>query len=202
MAAYFEDNEWCYRVSRERPASFRRSREALVFHQLARKRPPDRSFAASIRTVELLRAHARFYERHGVLMTPWLFDLLPELRDDADGTCDYPGARVLMELLLAKGTDWTAKALANGELTGLLNAHRREAELRRARPVLAWAPAEVDRLRGREAELERTIAYLATRNETLTRVEQGGWWRLRGRLLRVIGLREPLLRALGRLTGR
>jgi hypothetical protein len=42
------------------------------------------------------------------------------------------------------------------------------------------------------ASQESTLAWLHRRHETLCRVEQGGWWRLRGLLL-------PLLTLAGRL---
>jgi hypothetical protein len=60
---------------------------------------------------------------------------------------------------------------------------------------LAQAQAEIHRLRQAVEAQERTLDYLRQRHETLCRVEQGGWWRLRQRLL-------PLLRLAGRLRGR
>lgn len=78
-----------------------------------------------------------------------------------------------------------------------------------ARPARASAP-EPGRMphsicempsRARIADCERTIegqqakvGYLEVCDETLWRIENGGWWRLRGRL-------QPLLRLLARLRG-
>jgi len=238
MSAYFEDNEWCYRVSLTRPGSFRRSREALALHHLTPKQIQGPSFPARSISVELLDAQARFYERHRVLMGPSLFYLVPELRA-GDGTCDLAGARVLMELVTAKGTDWTLMAWMNGELAGLLTAHRRQTDLRAAEDALERAGAENARLeqavssqeetiasqekaialqhsshgalcreleqtRAENVRLEQavssqeeTMAFLHSRHDTLCRVEQGGWWRLRGHLLPVLRL-GGWLRALRR----
>jgi len=51
------------------------------------------------------------------------------------------------------------------------------------------------RLRQAVAAQEATLAFLHERHETLRRVEEGGWWRLRGRLL-------PLLRLATRVRAR
>lgn len=222
MAAYYEDNEWCYRVSRGRAGAFRRSREALALHHLTPKRPDGPSFDARSLAVELLAAQARFHDRHGLLLAPWLFHLVPELTA-RDGTRDLAGARVLMDLVSARGTDWTFAALMRGDLDGLLQAHARDVELSTVRLLeerarsdrdatlralgamrerLAHAADELERAHGQVAWLERysagqdeQIAWLRQRSETLTAIEEGGWWRLRGRLL-------PLLRVAARLRGR
>jgi hypothetical protein len=56
-------------------------------------------------------------------MGPWTFMLMPELTR-ADGTRDYAGARLVMQLLRDKGTDWVFTAWMNGSLAGLLAANR------------------------------------------------------------------------------
>jgi hypothetical protein len=210
MAAYYEDNEWCHRVARARTGVFRRSAEAVVLHQLTPKRPDGPSFAARALAVELLAAHAHFYERHGLLMGPWLFHLVPELIA-ADGTRDLACARLLMELIGAKGADWFLAAWMNGELTGLIDSHRRAVELeatqRTLREVrdeldLTWhvltgarteledAHAELRRLAGEISSRDETITWLHYRHETLSNIEQGGWWRLRERLLPLLRIAE------------
>ncbi len=179
MAAYFDDNEWCYRVSRARPGSFRRSREALVLHRLAAN-VPQGGATANARRIDLLAAVAHFYQRHGVVLAPWTVDsVLPELRAD-DGTADIRSAQLLMELFLAKGREWTFSALNEGRLDGLLNAHR----------DLTHARAETERLKQTIAAQEEGLESLKARHETLARIEQGGWWQLRDRIL-------PLIRIAG-----
>lgn len=176
MSAYYEDNEWCHRVESARPGSFRRSLEARAMHRFPFALPADGDFVTRSLVVERLLAHARFYERHGVLLST-VFDFVPELRD-ADGRPDVPAARILMELLLAKGTDWTLMEWMNCHLDGLLGGSRRFA-------------AQAAVVRHLEHEV---LPYLHERHATLQRIEDGGWWRLRQRLL-------PALRAYWRLRG-
>ena len=184
MAAYYEDNEWCYRVEQGRPGSFRRSLEARAVHHFTPQLGASAGFAARSLAIELLYAHARFYQRHGVLLGSDLFVLVPELRD-GDGGRDLAAARVLMELLLAKGTDWTMMEWINGNLGGLLGGRRRLAEqehrLVEQERRMAEQAGQLELLHARSLELDRVVA--------------GGWWRLRQRLL-------PALRILWRVRGR
>ena len=46
MQAYFEDNEWCYRVAASSGGSFRRSREAQAVHHFTRKHGPGLDFTS------------------------------------------------------------------------------------------------------------------------------------------------------------
>lgn len=155
------DQEWCYRVERSRPGSFRRCREArAVQHQIPE---PVRSghFEARSVAVGLLAGHARFYGRHGVLLGPSLFELVPGPRH-AEGTDDHGAARLLMELMLAKGEDWIFMEWVNGGLDALLRSGERQARI---------------------GQQDATLSWLIRRHETLERIERGGWWQLRGRLL-------------------
>jgi hypothetical protein len=52
--------------------------------------------------------------------------------------------------------------------------------------------AELERLRQALAAQESSLEFLHERYVTLRRIEAGGWWRLRARIL-------PLLRIAGRL---
>lgn len=183
MAAYFEDNEWSYRVWRQRPDGFRRSREALTVHRLTDRGRHDMSARARSFAVGQLTGCARFYELHGLLLGPWLFHTVPELCA-SDGSCDLPGARVLMELIAAKGPGWTLAAWNDGRLWGVLNAHRIETQLKESETALARAGEQ--------------LAYLQERDLTLCRIEQGGWWRLHGRVLPLIGAAQRLRAHAGR----
>jgi len=58
--------------------------------------------------------------------------------------------------------------------------------------ALARSSAEIGRLHEALNAQEKTLEFLRGRYETLCRIEQGGWWRLRRRVL-------PLLRLAGRL---
>lgn len=207
MAAYFEDNEWSYRVSLARPDSFRRSREALAFHQQMSSPPSNSSWTAIVQRADLLAAAAHFYQRHGALLAPMVLDLLPEMRAEG-GTYDLGSVRVLMELVSTKGSEWLAAAWARGDLATLLEGDQRargaEARLQNAEAALEQTQAQLERtstgLRRAEAELEQvwravaaqeeTLEFLRVRDEILSKIEAGGWWRLRGRVL-------PLIRVVG-----
>jgi GT2 family glycosyltransferase/exopolysaccharide biosynthesis predicted pyruvyltransferase EpsI len=197
MRAYFEDNEWCYRVAASGGGSFRRSREARAVHHSSHKYGPGLDFTSRSHAVELLHAHAAFYERHGMLLGVGLFELAPELRDLA-GHRDLAAARLLMELLLAKGTDWTFMEWMNGGLSGLLSGGRElVAAEQRERELIQ----QLERLTGRVAEQDRTMAeqqslleVLHQRHLTLQRVENGAWFALRRRLQPLARLLAPLLR--------
>ena len=183
MSAYFEDNEWCYRVLLERPGCFRRSREALAFHHFQVAHLGSASFDACSTTVNWVAACARFYERHRVLLAPAVFDLIPELRDDR-GACDLAAARLLMELVAAKGPEWTLIAWTAGDLGAMFDRHRRHhAEGQRAQ-------AELLRLRQTIASQGAALKLLQHRHEVLSAIEQGGWWRLRSRILLVLRFAE------------
>jgi hypothetical protein len=159
MGAYFEDNEWCHRVALTRPGCFRRSREARALHRVTTRMDAGADYTTRSRAADLLLSHARFYERHGLLLETGLADLVPELRG-RDGELRTGAARLLMELLLARGGDWVFMEWMNGGLAPLL----------------------------RDDAQEELLDFLRERHATLERVENGGWWRLRGRLL-------PALRA-------
>ncbi len=181
MRSYFEDNEWCYRVETARPGSFRRSREARAVHHFTDRHGPGVDFRTRSVAVGLLSAHARFYERHGKLLDLSLFDLVPELRVDRTGR-DAAAARLLMELLCSRGSDWTLMAWMNGDLDPLLRRGRRIRELR----------AERDRAIADHRAQQEQLAFLMRRHETLQQVETGGWWRLRTRLLPALELGRRL----------
>ncbi len=201
MGAYYEDNEWCYRVSQAVPDCFRRSREALVLHHVVTKPTAGADLAAREVAVARLGALAHFYSRHGQLLGPWLFHVVPGLCSE-DGTCDVAAGRLLLELVLAKGPEWTLNAWTAGDLSALY----RRRELASLRRRIVTATAESERARTEHAELQRRaqevidgleerMAYLQGRHEALTRIEAGGWWRLRLRLLPMFRLVEQLRRA-------
>lgn len=171
MVFQYEDNDWCYRVERARPGSFRRCREALVLHHLSRHDEPPSPFVAYSQLAENLMLEARFLRAHGRLLDVDLTWLLPDLRLP-DGSLDVPAARLLLELVAARGTDWTTMVLANGELEPLFARARLERELEQANSQAAARQA--------------MVAILEQREETLSRIEAGGWWRLRSRLLPLI----------------
>lgn len=211
MAAYFEENEWAMRVRRRFPAAFRRSPLARAIHT-STKVPPAPGFAAKSLAADWLSAHARFYERHGLLLGPSLFQVVPELVDQ-HGERDLAAARLLMELVLARGSDWLFMEWMNGGLASIIGgrarevaqqsvlrelqaelatlageAERREEELRAAREQAAAARVEQQAATAAVEQQAEILAYLHNRHLTLHAIEHGGWWRLRNRLLAVARL--------------
>ncbi len=211
MAAYYEDNEWCYRVEQRRPGSFRRCREAVVLHHHDHAVGPAHasSLVARYETVERLAAQAHFFRAHGVLLDVDLVSAIPELRRP-DGTTDLAAARLLMELISARGVDWAVMEWINGGLRPLLDGAHEESARRGAQITQLLADggareAHVGQLEGHvaaladrvrtlereQAESRELVAWLQNRHLTLRKVEAGGWWRLRSHLL-------PLLRVAAR----
>ena len=207
MRSYFDDNEWCYRISLGRPGCLRRSREALALHHLAGRQAGSPEVFDPARMVRRLVDCAHFYTRHGLLLGPFSWELLPD-RVAADGDLGLGDIRLLMELIAAKGEDWSLAAWSAGELENLLQANKRREQLERTHPELELFRTEVPRLNKLANEQHRALLaqpeilnWLYEREATLRRIEAGGWWRLRGLAqgpLRVLqGLRTQLRRRRG-----
>jgi GT2 family glycosyltransferase len=207
MAAYYEDNEWCYRVALDRPAAFRRCREAVAVHHFA---APgfNTPFPRRSATVERLAAYARFHERHGRLMDVDFRHLLPELCGP-DGEPDWDAARLLLELVTAKGTDWVLAEWYAGGLaplferdTGELRAVDAEARADEAaqRAEIAEQQAELVVQTAAAAEAARAdlAAEVARRDEALREIRESSWWRLHARLLPAIRLARAVERRIRR----
>ena len=209
MGSCCDDIDWCLRVAVEHPDGFRRCREALVLDRSAVAASGDAGRDLRF-DLDRLASIARFHERHGVLPAPALFETVPELLAD-DGSFDLGGARLLLELIRANGADWAFSAWSAGDLAGILEANRRQVELRLLSGELADLRGVVERSRRESERLQEAVCaqeaalatiseqlttvsleadFLRRRHETLRQVEQGGWWRLRGRLLPAIALAQ------------
>jgi GT2 family glycosyltransferase len=117
MATYFEDNEWCYRIDRERAFSFRTAADALVLHHMESKERTGSTPNDLLRAANFVVPMARFYEQHGLVQDD-LFGFVPELQLP-DGSRDVAGARLLLELVTAKGKEWFALQWVSGGFTPL-----------------------------------------------------------------------------------
>jgi len=204
MRVYYEDNEWCYRVEHARPGSFRRSVEARAIHHLGSKHIRGTDFASRSAAIDRLDSAASFYELHGKLLSVDLFELVPELTDGG-GAHDLAAARLLTELLVRKDPDWVFMEWMNGGLDVLLSASRRVSEARaeaselrlQAEELKLQAAAAHASLAGHQQQLalqREEISKLQVSHDTLVRIEQGGWWRMRTRLLPVLRLYSTLRR--------
>ena len=192
MSAYYADNEWCYRVSRDRPDAFRRCRQALAIHHLGRRQLGERTPEGRALTVRMLTAHARFYERHGLLLAPWLYDVVPagcRARWTARAISPWRGCYSRSSPPRARldpvgVARWRARASVARRAAaraGLAPIHR--SRFTRLRPK-----ALSERLRDRpptrgDRLTEETLAFLHQRYETLCRMgESRGVAAVRDRL--------------------
>jgi GT2 family glycosyltransferase len=118
MAAYFEDNEWCYRLHRAGEARFRAVPRAAVVHHLAARRPLESAAAEAVRLQPYLRSVVRFHQRHGKILHN-LFVLLPQLV--RNGRPDVAAARLLIDLAANHGESWLLEHWLSGALEPLLH---------------------------------------------------------------------------------
>lgn len=162
-----QNAEWCLRLEDHMPGSLRRCPSARVSAPSRNANAPGTSLAERALAVRSLPSHAEFMATTGLLAAEPLLELVPELRDP-DGRLNVPAARLLLAVVEARGTDWALMEWMNGGLDLLLD-----------RPVDGEPELSEDQL--------QHIAWLEARNESLTGIENGGWWRLRGRLLRILG---------------
>jgi hypothetical protein len=169
MGAYYEDNDWSLRVAGARPAPFRRSAQARATHHSTSAQPPGVDFGSRSLAMPLLGSHAQFLRRHDlVLDVGGLGRLVPELVDE-EGRLDLAGGRLLLELLLARGEDWTFAAWTNGSLAPALSSGRRLTAVRlQADRARAAAADELHRVGSaftadREAWAAQHAAWMAER---------------------------------------
>jgi GT2 family glycosyltransferase len=155
--AYFEDNEWCLRVQARWPGSLRRVVEALGLHHQQEKGRRGSGLVGIGDALPFLAAMARFHQLHGRVLDV-VFGFVPELTSPT-GERDLAAARLLLDLIAARGVDWTLLNWLNGGLAPLFQAGPR-AELRRA-------------LEASRAELETSRAELAA-------IHGSRWWRAAG----------------------
>ncbi|HEY0783657.1 MAG TPA: glycosyltransferase family 2 protein [Thermoanaerobaculia bacterium] len=140
--AYYEDNEWCYRIESASPGRLRRVPQALVLHHQESKERRGSDLAALSASLPFLEAAARIWRRHGRILDGF-FGFVPELCG-ADGP-DVAAARIWLDLLNAWGSERMLLAWCAGELR-ILASGARERELETARAELADVRAERDRL--------------------------------------------------------
>jgi GT2 family glycosyltransferase len=126
MKAYYEDNDWSFRVAKARSGCFRRSHEALAIHHAEHKPWGRRDFIGRANMIRFISAAAYFYRAHGLLLgVPGLdvFTIMPELTR-TNGTLDLAGARLVMELAGTHSADWLLMEWMNGGLDPILGVER------------------------------------------------------------------------------
>jgi GT2 family glycosyltransferase len=173
MAAYYEDNEWCYRVGRHGPpGAFRSVAPSLVLHYQELKGPQGESGDEVLRSLPYLQALAHFYKVHGRILEG-VFVFAPRLA--AGGRRDVAAARLLLELLAAKGPDWLGEEWLRGGLAPLFGGGAAAESLAAAERELAESSRQL------QAERERAVA--AVENELsaacqLAAIHRSRLWRL------------------------
>jgi GT2 family glycosyltransferase len=146
MAAYYEDNEWCYRVRRSESTPFRRCAHAFVLHHQVSKERSSSAPEELARVVPYVQSIARFYQAHGMVLDA-IFGMVPELRSE-NSESDAEAAREFLEIVLAKGPDWMLSHWLAGDLHLLfrgelgLPRRRQESELHRIRTSRWWNVAD------------------------------------------------------------
>jgi GT2 family glycosyltransferase len=203
MSAYYEDIEWFYRLGRSRPAAqFLCVPAALALHHQELKGPRGAPAEAVFRSLAFLAAIAHFYRVHGLVLDG-VFVFAPRLA--VAGHRDTAAARLLLELVLARGTDWLAQEWIGGGLAPLFHGQGDApdaadgaapgsvpAALALARQELAAAREE---LRVHRHELTVARAELVRAHQDHAAVHQTRLWRLAERYWR---LRRTTARWLGR----
>lgn len=158
-----QNADWCLRLEQFAPGSLRRCPDAKVIAPAETLRPDGASLVARAAATRALPAHAKFFKLHDRILAEPLLEIVPELRKP-DGALNTKAAKLLLELVSARGADWTLMEWMNGNLD----------------PLLQWRPVE------EEPELSDTqrerFEWLEQRNERLAGIENGGWWQLRERL--------------------
>ncbi|MGH2960079.1 MAG: polysaccharide pyruvyl transferase family protein [Solirubrobacterales bacterium] len=162
-----QNADWCLRLDEYMAGSLRRCPDARVSAPTGSTTPRGSSLAERALAVRSLPSHAQFLARHDRLLSESLLELVPELRDP-DGSLNTHAARLLLGIVEARGTDWTLMEWMNGGLD-----------------LLFKRPVEGD---PELSESQRQhIEWLEDRNENLIGIENGGWWKLRGKLRRIVG---------------
>jgi GT2 family glycosyltransferase len=211
IPAPLDDLDWSLRAERARPGCLRRCREAIVVQEAVDDTVWSHGFLRATEVAGRLAGHAAFLRRHGLVLEDELARLVPELR--RDGTLDVAAARLLLELVAARGAEWLAGVWQDGGLDPLFDggearAGRHAAEMEQLTDALvaerhrvaaledaaATASEHTADLRTWVADLEAQrdellgrIAFLDHKAATLAAIEEGRWWRLRGRLLALTG---------------
>jgi GT2 family glycosyltransferase len=186
MSAYYEDNEWCFRVARSHSGCFRRSREAVILHHAEHKPWGRRDFIGRAYLTRFISLAAHFYREHGLLLgAPGMdvFTIMPELTR-TNGTLDLAGARLVMELANTHSRDWLLMEWMNGGLNPVLGVertalgdqlHSSRTEADALRVELTTARLDVETTR---QQIEISLRAQETTSERLQRIYRSRLWRL------------------------
>ena len=144
---YYEDLEWCYCLNQSGKGCFGRNVESLALHHYESKLPGHFTSVAerrnySIRYVETI---AYFYKTHGKIIQS-LFSFVPELGSSSRQS--ILAARILLELVNSRGSNWVLDKWNQGELA----------------PLFAGRSLSARVVRKSKAAVRAFVARLATRH--------------------------------------
>jgi GT2 family glycosyltransferase len=172
MRTYYEDVEWCYRLTRSGGRLWCEASASVIHHQVEKPRP-GRDFAGRVYGLGFLEAIAHFYRCHGRILEG-VFAFAPELVE-ADGTRRAAAARILLELLLARGPAWLLSRWLDGDLAVLFG---RDAVLRGELCALTEEHRQVVSALGESAlGADELRARLADAQDDLDRIRRSRLWR-------------------------
>ncbi len=160
---FCQNVDWCLRVKEQNPGGLLACPSAEIEKPTSDAMSQDPSFGNRSQIVGQLPAHAAFFTEHGRVLGERLAELIPELRLPS-GEVNYSATRVVLDRVMAGGIHSTLIDWMNGDLVPLVEEPISDSE------------------RKRHAEIHERVEWLELRNESLIGIENGTWWRLRGKL--------------------
>jgi hypothetical protein len=158
----YADQEWSLRVRAAYPQGLWCCSDAVALWRGSRPSGQGSGLVGLADTLLALEAAAQFYAVSGEVLDA-VFTLVPQWVQD--GERDVRSARLLLELLLLRGSDWLLTAWSSGDLEPLFGRLSRERE----------SAEELARERSRSADLATT---LAARNAQIEEIGKLKMWRL------------------------
>lgn len=149
------------------------SRDAVVRADWKAEAPTGKSFTARREAALQLPALSDLYARTDLVLTDRLALLVPELQSES-GEIDLDAARLLLSAVAEHGAAWVLMEWVNGGLAPLLG-------LADDHPAIVDAAAAAEQRRD-------YVNWLEQRNEMLSGIENGGWWKLRERVQPILKL--------------
>jgi CTP:molybdopterin cytidylyltransferase MocA len=164
-----QNADWCLRIQQFAPGSLRVCPEPTLITPAEDSAPHGISLVERASATRALPSHVEFFALHDRLLETPLLNLVPELRDPS-GRINTQAAKLLLGLVAERGPEWTLMEWMNGGLG----------------PRLEWRPTDGEPELS-EVQRER-FEWLEARNERLTGIENGGWWKLREKVSPAIRL--------------
>lgn len=160
---FCQNVDWCLRVNEQSPGALLACPDAVIEKPTSDAVSQDPSFGNRSQIVGQLPAHATFMAEHDRLLGERLGELIPELQLPS-GEVNPSAARLVLDRVAAGGIHATLINWMNGDLVPSIEGPISDSE------------------RKSQAEFREHVNWLELRNESLIGIENGTWWRLRGKL--------------------